>query len=97
MGTYKKYAKPVMIKKDVYDDLKSYKDTNNLSSFTEAIRELLDWRQKQVFENFLHSLQPEGLTDPGRAKSLDSTYEPEYGQVDVFPPELKRLLKKESG
>jgi len=41
MGDYKKYAKPIMVKIDVYNDLKIYKDENNFPSFTEAIRNLL--------------------------------------------------------
>jgi len=42
MGDYKKYAKPIMVKIDIYNDLKSYKDKNGFPSFTETIRALLD-------------------------------------------------------
>lgn len=95
MGDYKKYAKPVMIKKDVYDDLKSYKDKNNFPSFTEAIRELLEWRRKLAYEDATQRLQ-EALEDPGSAASLDCTYIPGYEKIGVFPPEIKKLIEQEN-
>jgi len=37
-----KYAKPIMVQNDIYQRLLNYRDENNLKSFTEAIKTLLN-------------------------------------------------------
>jgi len=88
-------SKQIHIRTDIYKDLSNFKTKNDFSSFTEAIRELLEWRRKFAYESIAHRLQQELRDDPGSAESLDCTYIPEYENIGVFPPELKKLIEKD--
>lgn len=94
-------SKHLLIQENVYGDLRNYRDEKDFKSFTAAIKHLLAIEKSmrtidiELSKNLFSTPQQEDAgKDPGSAQDINCTYESEF-EFDVFPPELKKLLKKE--